>query len=183
MAEPWQRAETPGPVKAILVNSHETAADLLGKFRHPVVAISSQILEPHVVEVVEQVEKVCRAVNACIASSSSSILERLRGEGLNVKPFALLELADRLRDPSWMGLDGEGQHDLAILLGFHYYYSWLILSGLKSFAHGHLKTFSLDPYYQPNASYSLQNFVVKERWVSFMKDVAKSLESKKKEHT
>jgi len=102
---------------------------------------------------------------------------------LKAKPFALLELAERLRDPSWTGLDGEGQHDLVILLGYHYYYSWLILSGLKSFAHGHLKTFSLDPYYQPHASYSLQNYALKERWVSFMKGMVASLESKGKEHT
>jgi acetyl-CoA decarbonylase/synthase complex subunit epsilon len=179
MAEPWQRAETAGPVKATLVNSVETAADLLAKFGHPSVSIGSEKLDGDL-GYVGQVGRLCKAIGACTTSSSPSVLNALREGGLDAKPFSPLELSERLGDPSWMGLDGKGRHDLAIFLGFRYYYSWLMLSGLKSFAREHLKTFSLDPYYQPHASYSLPNFPVKARWASFMEGLATALESKRK---
>jgi CO dehydrogenase/acetyl-CoA synthase complex epsilon subunit len=164
------------------VDSPEKASGLLRRFRRPVVSIGSEILEYSGEDICEQMEKICKTIDACIMSSSPSILERLDGGGLKIKPSSLLELADRLRDPAWMGIDGGGQHDVALFLGFNYYYSWLILSGLKNFAYKHLKTFSLDPYYQPNATYSLQNFVVKERWANFMSGLATSLEWRYKEN-
>jgi len=183
MAEPWQRAEVSGPVKAILVNSPERASDLLTKFRRSVVCIGPEILGQEREGAIEPVGRICRTIDACVASPSPSILERIGGPGSKVKPWNLLEIANRLRDPAWMGVDDRGQHDMAVLLGFQYYYSWLILSELKSFAYKHLKTFSLDPYYHPHATYSLANYTVKDRWVSFMRSIAESLESKNKEGT
>ncbi len=76
--------------------------------------------------------------------------------------MSLMNLGDRLRDPEWSGLDGEGGYDLVIFAGILYYMEWLVLSGLKNFAMG-LTTISLDANYQPNAGWSLGTMPLK-RW-------------------
>nr|NIO20490.1 CO dehydrogenase/acetyl-CoA synthase complex subunit epsilon [Candidatus Aenigmarchaeota archaeon] len=53
-------------------------------------------------------------------------------------------------------------HDLALILGLPYYMGFVIESGLKSFAYSHLKTISLDQYYQPHCNWSFPNISVEE---------------------
>jgi len=72
-----------------------------------------------------------------------------------------MDIANRLRDSSWKGLDGKGQYDLALFVGIPYYMEWLILSGLKNLS-SELKTISLDRFYQPHASWSFPNTPVEE---------------------
>ena len=71
----------------------------------------------------------------------------------------IVDIANRLKDPDWMGLDGKGRYDLALFIGFPYYLMWLILSGLKHFSD--LNTVSIDKYYQPHAAWSFPNLSVK----------------------
>ena len=72
-----------------------------------------------------------------------------------------VDIANRLSDSEWKGLDGKGQYDLALFVGLPYYMEWLILSGLKHFS-PNLKTISLDLHYQPHASWSFPNLSVEE---------------------
>jgi acetyl-CoA decarbonylase/synthase complex subunit epsilon len=87
-----------------------------------------------------------------------------------------MDIANRLRDSTWKGLDGEGQYDLALFVGIPYYMEWLILSGLKSFS-SNLKTISLDRFYQPNASWSFPNIPIEE-WKKSLDAIEKKLKGR-----
>jgi acetyl-CoA decarbonylase/synthase complex subunit epsilon len=72
-----------------------------------------------------------------------------------------VDIANRLSDADWSGLDGKGQYDLALFVGLPYYMEWTILSGLKN-STSNLKTITLDNVYQPNASWSFPNMSRKD---------------------
>jgi acetyl-CoA decarbonylase/synthase complex subunit epsilon len=80
-----------------------------------------------------------------------------------------MDIGNRLTDPDWKGLDGNGNYDLAIFVGLPYYMEWTILSGLKHFA-PQLKTMTLDCVYQPNASWSFPNSTIKD-WATNFKGI------------
>jgi acetyl-CoA decarbonylase/synthase complex subunit epsilon len=78
-----------------------------------------------------------------------------------------VDIGNRLSDPTWCGLDGKGQYDLALVTGLPYYMEWTILSGLKNSIPS-LKTVTLDNLYQPNASWSFPNISRKD-WTRDLK--------------
>ena len=79
-----------------------------------------------------------------------------------VQPAAFMpavDIANRLTDSEWKGLDGNGQYDLALFMGITYYMEWVLFSGLKHFSQN-LMTISLDRCYHPQASWSFPNLSV-----------------------
>ena len=86
----------------------------------------------------------------------------------------VVDIANRLRDPEWRGLDSKGQYDLALFVGIQYYMVWVILSGLKHFS-SRLKTISLDRFYQPHASWSFPN-ISPDEWKENLKMIEKEIE-------
>jgi len=79
--------------------------------------------------------------------------------GEDIHPDAymnVLEVMDRVRDPYWKGFDGGGRYDLIIFVGMDYYFASQMFSLIKHFGYG-AKSMSLEPRYQPNASYSFGN--------------------------
>jgi CO dehydrogenase/acetyl-CoA synthase epsilon subunit len=67
-----------------------------------------------------------------------------------------MNLGQRLADPAWPGVDGEGPHDVVFLAGLSYALEWTLLSGLRHGPAG-LVMVSLSPGYEPHASFSLSN--------------------------
>jgi acetyl-CoA decarbonylase/synthase complex subunit epsilon len=78
-----------------------------------------------------------------------------------------LEIGQRVRDPSWLGLDGKGHPDLVIMVGMPYYLQALILSSMKHFAPT-LKTMTLDNMFHAHASWSFPNASLEE-WANNLK--------------
>jgi acetyl-CoA decarbonylase/synthase complex subunit epsilon len=109
-----------------------------------------------------------------IAVTGHLISEFKKREINNIHSISVMDLGNKLTDPNWDGLDGEGHYDLVIFAGFPYYIEWLVLSGLKNFA-PELKTISLDSSYQPNASWSLTT-MRNEKWKEFLKEVLSLME-------
>ncbi|MDD1724038.1 MAG: hypothetical protein LUQ07_02785, partial [Methanospirillum sp.] len=70
-----------------------------------------------------------------------------------------MEIADRLRSPSWKGLDGKGQYDLILVTGLPYSLGWLVMSGLRLGAPA-AKVISLDRKYQPHATWAFGNISI-----------------------
>ncbi len=171
-AESWQIAEIPGPTKAVILDRPNAIAQIIKRHR-TVIAIGSEIFRmkedtDHIALLLE----LSRLTGAHVAVTGAT-LRRFSEMGYeNVYPISAFELADRLEDPEWPGFDGAGNYSLLVTVGFKYYYGWLILSGLKHYSE--IKTLSLDPYYQPHASYSLMSMPL-DRWESFLKSMIESL--------
>ena len=171
--EPWQTAEIPGPKKAHVITDPRIVASLIRRSSKPILVVGGEADA----SVVEEAIELSRAVGMPIVATPSTLKTFSERGFEEVHPLSAVEIGERLRDPDWEGLDGSGQYDLALLMGFKYYVSWLILSGLKHFARrgeGYLMTVSLDPYYQPHASWSLPN-LTPERWEENIKGVLQHL--------
>ena len=172
MERPWQRGEIPGPVRSVAIKDPKSLALMIKRAKRPIIIVGNKF--PPGTNPLEIVVKIAKATNAHIVATGVNF-KALREKGYeHVYLMPALEIVDRLRDPSWRGLDGKGQYDFAVFLGFPYYYEWLLLNGLKHVAYKHLKTISLDPYYHPNASYSLPN-LTPDKWCSYLGEMVKFL--------
>jgi len=99
---------------------------------------------------------------------------------LGVKPaseYDVVEIINALKDPDWMGVKKEGNHDLVIFFGIRSDLGEQGLSVLKHFA-PHLKTMTLCRFYFPNADYSLPNIRKDEQWKEFLETLIADLKGK-----
>ncbi len=172
--EPWATAEIPGPKKAAILSRPEALVAVLRRANRRLLVTGSKALDR--VEGIDTIEliRILYSTRLFTVAASRNIASKLEDTGIPVAAsISVYELGDRLRDTGWTGFDGFGRYDLAAFIGFPYITLWLVLSGLKHFAPG-LSTISLDPYYQPHASWSLPN-VKGDEWYSFIRKVSDSL--------
>ncbi|MEM2103926.1 MAG: CO dehydrogenase/acetyl-CoA synthase complex subunit epsilon [Candidatus Bathyarchaeia archaeon] len=168
-AEPWQTAEIPGPKKALVITKPEVVTAMIKRAKHPVLVVGHNAgeLDFEGGKLVDFIIEFSKKSGIPVVATAHTISEFIKR---NFKPAAFMPAVDigsRLSDSSWSGVDGKGQHDLALFLGLPYYMEWTILSGLKHFAQN-LKTITLDNVYQPHASWSFPNISLEE-WVKNLK--------------
>ncbi|MEM1586670.1 MAG: CO dehydrogenase/acetyl-CoA synthase complex subunit epsilon [Candidatus Bathyarchaeia archaeon] len=178
-AEPWQTAEIPGPKKAMSITNPQIVTALIKRSKNPVLIVGSMAPEIKFSggDLVDYAIRIAESAGMPIASSPSILKVFLERGFKRVFSMPVVDVANRLIDVSWTGLEGKGQHDLAMFMGFRYYVCWLILSGLKHYSQN-LKTVSLEMYYQPHALWSLPN-ISKEEWEKNLDAIIKSLREKK----
>ena len=174
--ESWQKAEIPGPIKAFLIDDPKRLAILIKRAKRPLIIVGYKTAKMGRGEfnLVDYILDLAKRIKAHIVVTGSLIKEFDAKGYEHVYLMPAMEVTDRLRDPGWNGFDGGGNYDLAIFLGFPYYYEWVMLNGLKHFAYKHLRTISLDPYYQPNATFSPPNMSFKE-WVKYLDSLKNNL--------
>jgi acetyl-CoA decarbonylase/synthase complex subunit epsilon len=172
--EPWQRAEISGPKRAHVINNPRIVSSLIKRASRPILLVGGEAVGSSAIDYAIQLSE---AADMPIVTTPSTLKAFGEKGYTEVHPMSAVEIGERLRDPDWEGLDGSGQYDLALLMGFKYYVAWLILSGLKHYAErgeSYLTTVSLDPYYQPHASWSLPN-LPPDRWEENIKGVLQHL--------
>jgi len=167
-----QTAEIPGPIKAILLKEPKRVAAMLKGIGRLVIIVGDRIMEyeNEKFKPIDFIVDLAKSVNAHI-NVTGPLITKFREKGYEkIYLMPAMETIDRLRDPEWKGFDGEGGYRMAVFIGFYYYYEWLMLNGLKHFAYKWLRTLSLDPLYQPNATFSLPSMDV-DKWRDFMLEV------------
>ena len=172
-SEPWQRAETAGPLRAHVLTKPDAAVAMIKKARRPIIVVGHNVNSDKSTETINYVIQMAKAGNIPLVATANigkAFMER------GYEPTSLMgamDIANRLKDESWTGLDGRGPYDTLIILGLPYYMEWLILSGLKHFARK-LTTLNLDRYYQPHATWSFPN-ISEEIWWENLKMITKGL--------
>jgi acetyl-CoA decarbonylase/synthase complex subunit epsilon len=162
-AEPWQTAETPGSMRGLPITRPEVIVSAIRRSKRPILIVGYEATEVELAKgkPLEYAIRISESTGAQIVATAHVISEFvLRGFG-NAFGMPIVDIANRLRDPDWKGLDGEGQYDLALFIGIRYYLGWVTLSGLKHFALN-LKTISLDRFHQPHATWSFPNMNVED---------------------
>jgi acetyl-CoA decarbonylase/synthase complex subunit epsilon len=156
--EPWQTAEIPGPKRALVISNPKIVSALVKRSKKPILIVGHKAAEMKISEkpLIEYIIRFSESANLLVVSAPT-IQRKFIERGFNkIVGMPLVDVANRLTDPDWMGFNNDGSYDLALFIGFEYYVGWLILSGLKHFS-PNLKTVSLDIYYQPHASWSFPN--------------------------
>jgi len=176
-AEAWQRAETAGPTKAFVIPKPEVLVAMVKRAKRPILVAGHRVVEASEGEpYTDAIIRIAKAGNIPVVATAHVVGEFIKRGFQPAAWMPAVDITSRLQDPSWMGLDGKGQYDFAIFIGIPYYMEWLLLSGLKHFA-THLKTASLDRFYQPQASWSFGNVPLKD-WNTYLETIANQLEVK-----
>jgi len=173
-AEPWQTAETPGPTKALVITKPEVVVAMIKRAKRPILIVGHEAAETGLgkEKAVDHLIRVAKAGKIPVVATAHILGEFLQRGFQPVASMSAVDIANRLRDPGWKGLDGKGPYDLALIAGVPYPMGWVILSGLKHFSG--LRTISMDPYYHPQASWSFPNLSGKE-WEKNLKAVEEKL--------
>jgi len=167
-AEPWQTAEIAGPQKANVIPKAEVVAAMIKRAKRPILVVSylSTKTNKDTGKMIEYAIRMNKACGIPIVATAHTIKDFVK-QGFNqATQMNAMDIGNRLKDPTWNGLDGKGPYDVALFMGLPYYMEFVILSGLKHFSKN-LKTISLDRYYNPHASWSFPNLKTEEWNQSF----------------
>jgi acetyl-CoA decarbonylase/synthase complex subunit epsilon len=161
-AEPWQKAEIAGPTKALVITKPEVVVAMIKKAKRPILIVGHEATDPEEKQMLNIAIRLAKTGKIPLVATAHIVGEFLK-KGFQPAAFMpVVDIANRLTDPEWKGLDGNGQYDLAMFMGITYYMEWLIFSALKHYGNG-LKTISLDRYYHPHASWAFPNLAA-ETW-------------------
>ena len=138
-------------VKTSKAISTEVASKLIAKAKRPLLVVGTAALNP---EVLDRAIQISKAKNIQIAATGSS-MPGFVGKDVNAKYINVHALGFYLTDPNWPGLDGKGNYDTIILLGFKKYYINQVLSAVKNFSD--VKSISIGKDYVQNATMSFGN--------------------------
>lgn len=176
--EPWQIAEIPGPKKALVISNPQVVSALIKRSKNPIFIVGHRAAEIKMGggSLIDYVIRLAEAAELPVVSAPSIQNDFVKRGFSRIVSLPIVDIANRLTDPGWMGLNNKSPHDLALFIGFKYYVGWLILSGLKHFSPA-LKTVSLDMYYQPHASWSFPN-ISHDEWEKNLSAIVNGLEVK-----
>jgi acetyl-CoA decarbonylase/synthase complex subunit epsilon len=173
---PGQTAEIAGPKKAFVIPKPEVAASMIKRAKRPLLVVGSKGTKTETKDgdLIDSAIRISKKSGMTVVATGHLVKEFRERDAEGVHSMPLMNLGDRLRDPEWGGFDGKGPYDLVIFTGIPYYMEWLVLSGLKNFAQD-LMTISLDPSYQPNASWSIGT-MPEEEWKEVLDVIIKGIE-------
>ena len=173
---PGQTAEIAGPKKAFVIPKPEVAASMIKRAKRPLLVVGSKAIDIKTKDgdLVDTAIRLSAMGKFSVVATAHLIGEFLKRDAEGVHSMQMMNLGDRLRDPDWTGLDGDGAYDLVVFMGTIYYIEWLVESGLKNFA-SDLRTISLNRHYQPNAHWSLGT-IPEGQWREFLDKIVTTLE-------
>jgi acetyl-CoA decarbonylase/synthase complex subunit epsilon len=160
-AEPWQTAEIAGPKKALLILKPEVVVAMIKRANRPILIVGHHALD----DLSEDAKMIDCAIGlgktggVPVVTTAHIIGEFIERGFQPTAWMSAMDIVNRLSDPEWKGLDGNGPYDLAMFMGLPYYMEFVLLAGLKHFSTD-LKTISLDRYYNPHATWSFPNLSV-----------------------
>ena len=160
--EPWQCAEVSATKKAMAISKPEIAVSLIKRAKRPLLIIGSGAIERELAGklLIDYLIDFAKASKVPVVATAHIVGEFLK-RGFKPSDFmSSMDIANRLVDPSWQGLDGRGSYDVILFVAMPYYMEANILSGLMHFA-PKLKTITLDNAFHPHASWSFPNSNVK----------------------
>ena len=162
-AEPWQKAEIAGPKKALLILKPAVVVALMKRAKRPILIVGHQAIEDYSddVKMIDFAIRISKTAGIPLVATAHLVAEFIKKGFQPTASMSAMDIGNRLKDPSWKGLDGKGPYDLALFMGLPYYMEFVILAGLKHFSPT-LKTISLDRYYNPHALWSFPNLAVKD---------------------
>ena len=162
-AEPWQTAEVSGPQKASVITKPEVVVAMIMKSKHPILIVGHKAAEIDVEDkkLIDLIVDFALKTKIPVVATAHVVTEFLKRSYRPAGWMPAVDIGNRLADSEWKGIDGKGQHDLALFVGLPYYMELNILSGLKHFA-PHLKTVTLDNVYHSHASWSFPNISAKD---------------------
>ena len=177
-AEPWQTAEIAGPKKALLILKPEVVVAMVKRAQRPILVVGHHALEDYSedVRMIDHAIHLSKTAGIPLVGTAHITSELVKRDFQPAARMSAMDIVNRLGDPEWKGLDGNGRYDLAMFMGLPYYMEFVLLAGLKHFS-ADLKTISLDRFYNPHATWSFPNLSVTD-WNDSLKTILNKLGGK-----
>jgi acetyl-CoA decarbonylase/synthase complex subunit epsilon len=173
-ATPWQVGDIPGPKQAHILRP-EMFPKIVKTLKRPLIVVGSRKDAFEDGDIANYLVMLAKLINSPLVVSPSLFKNFMKFKDAKVICMGIEDLVNRLKEKDWKGFDDRGNYDSVLFIGGIYYFQSLMLSTLKHFA-PHLKTFSLDRFYHPNAEFSFEN-MSKERWVQEFKGMVEIIKS------
>lgn len=176
MVKPYQKPNI-NPDMGVTVFDPETMANILkvqGKRKLFIIGAESLTWELDGKKLADYFIEIVKKIDVPVVATGHSykyVSEKLGKD--KVTMMSLINITQRLSDPNWKGIDGNGQYDMVIFGGHIVFYVSQTLSNLKNFT-THLRTIDLDKYAHPNARFSLAN-LSNEEWKEFLEKLTVKL--------
>lgn len=173
MSMPYNIANVRGPLEATVMTP-KTVVNLLKHAKRPILIVESNALktvdDKSPIDFAIEFAKQTKMPVVATAHTMKGFLER---EFEADVVMGVADITNRIIDPEWKGLDGNGGYDVIFYLGGLYYFQTQILASIK---HGapKLKSVSLDRSYDPNATFSFGNLTMSE-WNTALDEIIKLL--------
>ena len=161
--EPWQCAEISATKKANPITKPEVAVAMIKKAKRAILVVGSYAVERYMEgrPLIEYLIDFANASKVPVVATAHIVGEFIKRGYTPAGFMSAMDIGNRLVDPEWQGIDGNGPYDLAMFVGMPYYMEALIICGLKHFAPD-LKTMTLDNLYHAHASWSYPNATLDE---------------------
>ncbi len=178
--KPYQKGLDYGLVTGTAVEDPTTLANIVKDAKRTLMVIGSkardfEIGDKKQVDVLIEVQKKLDAHVVVTGDIHKALKEKGFPED-KMTIMNIMNLTDRLKDPEWKGLDGNGPYDVVIFAGHLVFHLSQMLSTLINFAYNRpMKTVSLDYYHQPNARFSLANLDDPADYTAFMETFVANL--------
>ncbi|MGQ9468793.1 MAG: CO dehydrogenase/acetyl-CoA synthase complex subunit epsilon [Nitrososphaerales archaeon] len=173
-AKPWQIGDIPGPKQASIIKP-EMFPKVAKTLKRPLIVVGSRKEALEDEDMVSYIAMLAKSINSPLAVSPSLFKKFMMFDDIKVICMGTEDLVNRLKEKEWKGFDGNGNYDSVLFVGGIYHFQSLMLSTLKHFA-PHLRTFSIDRFYHPNAEFSFEN-MDKEKWVQEFKKMVDTIKS------
>jgi CO dehydrogenase/acetyl-CoA synthase complex epsilon subunit len=145
----WRPTARTGPKRGVAVNA-KTVKRIIDEAENPIIVAGPRVR--HDDELFDMVVSLSRKKKMPIFATGGSI-RAFEEKGVDASQISVLHLTNLLMDPDW-NVEGKSV-DVAVFSGTDYGIANNVFSTLKNW--GDVKTISVSPYYQPNASISFGN--------------------------
>lgn len=174
----WQTAEIAGPKKALLILKPEVVVAMIKRAKRSLLIVGHLATEAdsEYGVMIDYAINMSKTAGIPVVTTAHTIFTFIKKGYKPAACMSAMDIGNRLQDPAWKGLDGQGPYALALFMGLPYYMEFVILSGLKHFS-TNLKTISLSRFYNPHATWSFPNLKVKD-WNESFEKILSQLEGK-----
>jgi len=173
-ATPWQIGDIPGPKQAHILRP-EVFPKIVKTLKRPLIVVGSRKEVSEDKDIANNVVIMAKSMNSPLVVSPSIFKNFMKFKDVKVVCMGIEDLVNHLKEKEWKGFDDKGNYDSILFVGGVYYFQSQMLSTLKHFA-PHLKTFSMDRFYHPNAEFSFEN-MSEVRWVQEFKGMVEMIKS------
>jgi acetyl-CoA decarbonylase/synthase complex subunit epsilon len=170
MSLPLHRVNTlTGTKSAKEIEDAAEYAGIIKKAKNPLMVLGPKLLDQSLGDklLLDYALEIAKAVNMPICATAHVKRGMVEKSVTPDSEYDTVEIINRLKNPEWQGVKGQGNHDLVLFFGIRTDMGNQGLSTLKHYA-PHLKTMTLCKYVFPNADYSLPNIRKDDKWKEFM---------------
>ncbi len=178
----YEAAEIRGPKVAFNLTP-ENSGRMIKRAKHLLIVVGGDALNMSAadgVDIPNVAVRLAKSLNGTTTTTivaSPGVFKAFQGvSDVKLINMGLEDTVNRLKDESWKGFDGMGAYDMVVFIGGLYYFQSMMLSTLKHFA-PRQKTISLDRFYHPNATFSLEN-LTPDKWKAGLDAMLQLLEAK-----